>query len=125
MTAWQSGELGKIEESDDVRISPLRDDGKTYGTPTWIWSVVVDGALYVRGYNGQRSTWYQAAVKQKAGRIRTAGMTKEVSFAPVDGAINDQIDEAYRAKYGCSPYLEPMIGDGARAATVRVTLLES
>jgi hypothetical protein len=125
MTAWQSGELGKIEESDDLRISPLRDDGKTYGTPTWIWSVVVDGALYVRGYNGQRSTWYQAAVKQKAGRIRTAGMTREVSFAPVDGAINDQIDEAYRAKYGRSPYLEPMIGDGARAATVRVTLLES
>jgi hypothetical protein len=24
----------------------------TPGTPTWIWSVVVDGQLYVRGYNG-------------------------------------------------------------------------
>jgi hypothetical protein len=25
----------------------------TYGTPTWIWSVAVDGALYVRAYNGR------------------------------------------------------------------------
>src|SRR5882762_8186098 len=113
MSTWPKGELNKIAGTDDLHISPLRDDGKTYGTPTWIWSVVVDGALYVRGYNGQRSTWYQAAMKQKAGRIRTAGMTKEVSFAPVDGAINEQIDEAYRAKYGRSPYLEPMIGDVA------------
>jgi Uncharacterized protein conserved in bacteria (DUF2255) len=47
---------------------------------TWIWSVAVDGALYVRGYNGQNSRWYQAAVRQKAGRIITAGMTKEVTL---------------------------------------------
>lgn len=38
--------------SDDLHISPFREDGKTYGTPTWIWSVVVDGGLYVRAYNG-------------------------------------------------------------------------
>jgi hypothetical protein len=34
----------------------------------------------VRGYNGQNSRWYQAAVRQKAGRIIAAGMTKEVTF---------------------------------------------
>src|SRR5436190_8210797 len=27
----------------------------TYGTPTWIWFVVVDDGLYLRGYNGQQS----------------------------------------------------------------------
>jgi hypothetical protein len=51
----------------------------TYGTPTWIWSVAVDDALYVRTYNGQNSRWHQAAVRQKAGRIIAAGMTKEVT----------------------------------------------
>jgi len=65
-----------------VHISPFREDGVTYGTPTWIWSVVVDG-LYVRGDNGQQSRWYQAAIHQKAGRIGAAGMTKEVVFEPV------------------------------------------
>jgi hypothetical protein len=48
----------------------------------------------VRGYNGQKSTWYQAAVKQKAGRITAAGIRKAVAFAPVEGALNDRIDDA-------------------------------
>src|SRR5258708_91134 len=99
MTKWTKDELRKIAEADDFHISPFRDDGVTYGTPTWIWSVAVDDALYVRGYNGQSSRWYQAAVQQRAGRITAAGMTKEVSFEPVNGSINDRIDDAYRVKY--------------------------
>jgi hypothetical protein len=73
-------------------------------------------ALYVRGYNGQKSTWYQAAVQKKAGRIVAAGMTKEVTFEPVAGPINDSIDDAYCAKYGGSPYVSPLMSAGARAA---------
>jgi hypothetical protein len=121
MTTWSKDELRRIAESDDLHISPFRGDGKTYGTPTWIWSVVVDDSLYVRGYNGQKSSWYQAAVRQKAGRIKAARMTKEVAFEPVDGSINDLIDDAYRAKYRSSLYLKPMIGARARAATIRIT----
>jgi hypothetical protein len=120
MITWSKDELRKIAKADDLHISPFREDGVTYGTPTWIWSVTVDDALYVRGYNGLNSRWYQAAVQQKAGRITAAGMAKEVSFEPVAGAINDRIDDAYRAKYHASPYLSPMIGAHARAATVKV-----
>jgi hypothetical protein len=124
MTTWSKEELSKIAATDDLHIAPFREDGVTYGTPTWIWSVAVDDALYVRGYNGQKSRWYQAAVRQKAGRIIAAGMTKEVVFEPVGGAnderIQDRIDEAYRAKYRSSPYLKPMIGERARSATVRI-----
>jgi hypothetical protein len=120
MSLWSKEELRKITETDDLHIAPFREDGKTYGTPTWIWSVIVDNALYVRGYNGQNSSWYQAAVRQKAGRIIAAGITKEVAFEPVDGAIHDSIDEAYRAKYHGSPYLTPMIGQRARSATVKI-----
>ena len=121
MPTWSTDELRKIAESDDLHISLFRADGKTYGTPTWIWSVVIDDALYVRAYNGQHSRWYQAAVRQKAGRITSAGITKEVTFEPIDGEMNDRIDDAYRAKYNGSPYLDPMIGTRARAATVKVT----
>jgi len=120
MNTWSKDELRKIAETDDLHISPFREDGKTYGTPTWIWSVVVDDTLYVRGYNGQKSSWYQAAVRQKAGRITAAGMTKEVAFEPADGPINDRIDGAYRVKYKGSPYLKPMIAARARAATVKI-----
>ena len=45
MTNWSKDELRKIAEADDLHISPFREDGMTYGTPTWIWSVAVDDAL--------------------------------------------------------------------------------
>jgi hypothetical protein len=117
---WSKHELRKIAESDDLHIAPFREDGVTYGTPTWIWSVAVGDDLYVRAYNGPSSRWYRAAMRQKAGRITAAGLTKEVNFEPVDGPINDRIDEAYRARYRSSPYLSPMIGAHARSATVKI-----
>jgi hypothetical protein len=119
--SWRQDELRKIAAADDLHIAPLRDDGATYGTPTWIWSVAVDGELYVRAYNGKDSRWHKAAMRQKAGRISAAGMTKDVAFQPVEGPVNDRIDDAYRAKYHANAYLDPMIGARARAATVRIT----
>ena len=120
MSTWAKDELDKIAVTDDLNISPFRDDGKTYGTPTWIWSVVVDGALYVRAYNGQNSRWYLAALRQKAGRITAAEMMHEVAFEPVEGPMNDRIDDAYSSKYKGSPYLSPVIGKHARSATIRI-----
>lgn len=113
-------DIHKIAAADDFHIAPYRADGVTYGTPTWIWSVSVGDQLYVRAYNGQHSKWYEAAMKQKAGKIVAAGMTREVSFEPVEGEINDQIDKAYRKKYKGSPYLAAMVGKRAVGATVRV-----
>jgi hypothetical protein len=120
MTKWPNEELQKIAATDDLHIAPFREDGVTYGTLTWIWSVAVGDALYARGYNGTKSRWYQAAVRQQAGRIVAAGQTKDVIFEPVAGPINDSIDDAYRAKYSGNPYLSPMISARARAATVKI-----
>lgn len=119
MSTWPKEELRKIADTDDFHISPFRENGVTFGTPTWIWSVVVGDELYVRPYNGKSSRWYKAAMQKNAGRITAAGLTKDVAFEPV-GAINDEVDDAYRKKYKSSPYLQPMIGARARAATVRI-----
>jgi len=120
MSAWSKTEIAKIAAADDLHISPFRDDGTTYGTPTWIWSVVVDGELFVRPYNGFKSRWYQSALKQKAGRITAAGITKEVTFQPADASLNTRIDTAYKAKYKTSSYLAPMIAAGPRSSTIKV-----
>lgn len=117
---WSSSELSRLVEADDLHIAPFREDGVTYGSPTWVWCVSVDGDLYVRAYNGRNSRWYQAAVREKAGRIVSTAMTREVSFEYVEGQIDDRIDDAYRAKYHGSQYLPPMISERSRAATVRV-----
>lgn len=78
---WTNEQLNIFSKADDLHISPFYSDGVTYGTPTWIWSVVVDNNLYVRAYNGQNSRWYQSAMKQTAGRIKFAGQTFEVTFS--------------------------------------------
>lgn len=120
MADWTPEQLEAIASSDDFHIAPYRADGVTPGTPTWIWSVVVDGRVYVRAYNGTASRWHRSAIAQRTGRIRAGGVDAEVSFASVDGAINDRIDAAYTEKYADSPYLPPMVGARTRAATVRV-----
>ena len=119
-TIWPADTLAAINHADDLKISPLRADGLTYGTPTWIWCVAVDGELYVRGYNGTASRWYTAAMARPDGRIHAAGQVFEVTFDAAAPELADPIDAAYRAKYASSPYLPPMISARSRAAAVRI-----
>ena len=121
MTTWDAARLRALAAADDLHISPYREDGRTYGTPTWIWSVMVSGDLYVRPYNGHNSRWYRAALSQKAGRIRIGGTEHEVAFTPADDTVLNAVDDAYRVKYASSPYLEPMLHSGPRSATIRIT----
>ncbi|WP_040984203.1 DUF2255 family protein [Oceanobacillus jeddahense] len=121
-TNWSQEQISTFSKADDMYISPFYSDGKTPGTPTWIWSVVVDNDLYVRAYNGQHSRWYQSAVQQKAGKIKLTGEEYNVTFQPsdTDAALTEKIDEAYQEKYGDSMYLSPMLGKGPVSATVRI-----
>ena len=109
-----------ISELNDFHIAPYREDGETFGTLTWIWVVEVEGSLYVRAYNGVNSIWYKSALSQKSGKIKSNGTEFKVQFQPISGEINDEIDAAYKAKYNGSPYLQSMISDRAKAATVKV-----
>ena len=121
MSPWPDDELSEIAESDDLNVAAFREDGQTFDTPTSVWSVAVEGDLYVRTYEGQNSSWYRAAVRQNAGQIEAAGIMKEVSFESVESeTLNDRIDEAYRAKYEGSRDLNTMISERARSATVRI-----
>lgn len=120
---WSPSQMEKFSTADDLRISPFYSDGKTYGTPTWIWSVVVDNRLYVRAWNGTNSRWYRSAIQQKAGRIHLAGSNFEIGFIKVDQEwLNAKIDEAYRRKYTGSAYLEPMLQPGPRSSTLNIIL---
>ncbi len=118
-------DLNAIDLADDLKISPFRSDGITYGTPTWIWEVIVAGELYVRAYSGTQSRWYQAAIKQGAGQIHAAGKIWDVAFQSIDPErpVQEQIDEAYKRKYLNSNYLSAMIGHGHRHATIKITPL--
>ena len=118
--SWRTDELARINLADDFHVAAYRDNHVTLGVPAWTWVVAVDGELYVRAYNGTRSSWYQSAVRERAGQISVAGMKKLVAFESVQGAINEKIDLAYRAKYSGSRYLDAMLSERASAATVRI-----
>jgi len=121
MSEWTKNELAAIDAADDLKMAPYHEDFKTTGTPVWIWEVVVDGGLYVRAYSGTSSRWYQAAIKQKSGKIIVAGKTEAVHYEAVkDPAVLNQIDEAYHKKYDPSPYVGPMVGERAKAATIKI-----
>ena len=118
---WDKHTLERIDRADDLKIAPRREDGKSIGTPTWIWEVVVDGRLFVRAYNGTRSRWYRAAIAQKVGQIHAIGEVFDVRFTAItEDALKAKIDAAYREKYASSPYMAHMIGASAKAATVEI-----
>lgn len=124
MSNWTPKQLKAFATADDMHVSPFYQNGKTYGTPTWIWSVVVGDDLYVRAWNGQQSRWYQSARQQQAGRIALAGQQYEVRYQPVttDDQLTQAISQAYEKKYAGSPYLPPMLAAGPVSATVCLDL---
>jgi len=95
--------------------------GEWSQTETWL-QLGGYALKYFRSHSGSQgsSRWHQAAVRQKMGRIIAGGMTKEVTAEPVDGPINDRIDDAYLAKYQGSPHLSPMVGARTCSATAKV-----
>ena len=70
MSTWPKDELRKIAEADDLHISPFREDGVTYGTPTWIWSVAVGDDSTCAPTTGRNL----AGTKPRCGRRRAGSL---------------------------------------------------
>ena len=122
MSNWTAEELDAIGASDELQIAALRSDGSRRPYTT-IWVVRVGDDLYVRSYRGRDGTWFQSALQRPEGRIRAAGIDRDVTFSEPDRADHAAIDQAYRDKYAryASTYVDPMISPGARAATLQLT----
>jgi len=69
MAGWRKDELRAIAEADDLHIAPFRDDGVTYGTPTWIWSVAVDEGLYADTTGRSRAGIGRRSSRGRAGSL--------------------------------------------------------
>ena len=118
---WTAEQLKTIAENKDLFVSPFREDGTTYGTPTQTWALVVGGNVYVRAANGQESRWYRAAATQKAGRIRVGITYHDVTFEAAGTTDEAAIDAAYEAKYPGSSALPTMQGGGPKSASIRIS----
>ena len=123
MTAsWQNTELVRIADAEELTIQPRRPDG-SLRAPLPIWVVREGDELYVRSYKGDAGAWYRTAKASHAGHVRAGGVEADVEFGEEgDSALNDRIDEAYRAKYqryGDS-YMAAINSPTSRATTLRL-----
>lgn len=121
MSDWTAADLDRIGSATELEISTQRADGslRPY-VPVWV--VRVGDELFVRSWRGQAGAWYRHARQRPDGRVRAGGTERHVIFELPDSAPDEEIDRAYRAKYGRygGTYVGPMTGPDAKAATVRL-----
>jgi hypothetical protein len=120
-TTWTSDELSRIEAAQELEIAPRRRDG-TLRKPVPIWVVRVGDDVYVRAAYGAGSGWHRVARTSREGRIRAGGVEKDVTMHDADGAVNDQVDAAYRTKYRryAGGVVDGITNAQARSTTLRL-----
>jgi hypothetical protein len=116
---WNRNELEAIGAAAELSIAPRGPDG-TLRPSTTIWVVRIGDDLYVRSYRGPSGRWYRAAARVGSGRISAGGVERDVRFEQTAAAEPARIDDAYRAKYGPSPYADAMVSAEAAATTIRL-----
>jgi hypothetical protein len=120
MTDWNPTELGMIGASGEIEISSLREDG-TLTKPVTIWAVRVGDELYVRSVRGGKGGWYRAAVQRHEGRIEAGDTALDVAYEDAAHHLDEEIDAAYKEKYGYpSSSVDSITTDEAKATTTRV-----
>jgi hypothetical protein len=119
-SAWTSDELSRIGEADELEIASLRPDG-SLRRPRTIWAVRHGDDIYVRSVNGADSAWYRGVQQRHRGHIAAGGVEAEVDFVAAAHDLDDEIDEAYRAKYGYFPTgLNHIVRPEARSTTLKL-----
>lgn len=99
MAAWTDNELDRIGGAEEIEIVPIRRDG-TIRAPRPIWIVRAANDLYVRAAYGTRSGWHRTVRESGRARISAGRLGKAVNVEDADDAVFDQVDAAYREKYG-------------------------
>lgn len=120
MSAWTPDELARIQAAQELEIAPVRRDG-TLRRPVPIWVVRAGDDLYVRAAYLEGSGWHRVVRASRRARVRAGGVDKDVTVEEAHGAVNEQVDAAYRAKYGRYASIVDSITDAAhRATTLRL-----
>ncbi|HEV8635243.1 MAG TPA: nitroreductase/quinone reductase family protein [Chloroflexota bacterium] len=118
----QANTLERIAAADEVEIETHRArDGRARRTV--IWAVVDGGRVYVRAIRGAAGLWYRELHADPAPALWVGG--ERVPVRPVqvaDAAEIERVSDAYRRKYGRSPYLGGVLEPHTLGATTRLEL---
>ncbi len=121
MTRWTSEQLDKIGKAEEVQIASVRPDG-TLRKPVTVWAVRSGDDIYLRSVRGRSGHWFRGAQDRHEGRIRAGGVQQDVTFVDAGHDIDNEVDGAYRAKYGryAGSILNSVLTPEARSATIKL-----
>lgn len=120
MATWNPTQLETIGAAREVEVSSLREDG-TLTKPVTIWAVRVADELYVRSVRGDAGGWFKAAERRHEGRIEAGDAALDVTYEDAPHHLDEEIDAAYKEKYGYpSSPVDSITTDEAKATTIRV-----
>ncbi len=121
MTSWTEDELDRIGAAEELQLASLRRDGTPRPYVT-MWVVRDGDDLYVRSAYGPDNPWLRRAKASGAGRIRTGGLERDVTFAEAAPGVHAAIDAAYHSKYDrYGPRIVgSVVGPQAEPVTIRL-----
>jgi hypothetical protein len=119
MSAWTADELARIGKAEELQIASRRRDGSLRPFVT-IWVVRSGDDLYVRSAYGYENGWFQRALSSGEGRIRAAGLERDVTFEEPGSAVDGDLHAAYHAKY--DRYGPSIVGTVVSPEAARSTL---
>jgi hypothetical protein len=125
MGAWTDDELRRISAAQELDIAPVRRNGELRrATPIWVVRAGYD--LYVRAAYGAGTGWHGVARTSHQARISAGGLERDVTVEDADQAVLDQVDAAYREKYGggYASIVDSIIDPAHRATTLRLVPAE-
>jgi hypothetical protein len=121
MAAWTQADLSRFGAAEEIEIAAVRQDG-TVRAPRVIWVVRAGDELYVRAAYGPGSGWHRVARTSGHARISAQGVEQDVNIEAADERVLDQIDAAYREKYGrrYASIVDTITDPEHRATTLRL-----
>ncbi|RFC77526.1 DUF2255 family protein [Streptomyces sp. AcE210] len=99
MADWTPDEHDRVGSAEELQIASVRRDG-TLSSWRTIWVVPAGDDICVRSVNGPGSAWFKGTRARHEGRIRAGGVEKDVTLVDLGDERDDEIDAAYRRKYG-------------------------
>jgi hypothetical protein len=95
--------------------------------PTPIWVVRAGDDLYVRAAYGASKGWHGVARTSHQAQIHAGGLEWDVAIEDAESAVPDEVDCAYRRKYGgrYASIVDSINDTAHRATTLRLTPQEA
>ena len=131
---WSTEQLQLLDAAVELNIAVPRPDG-ALGRWTTVWVVCVSQGVFVRSWHRRETGWFGRAVTTGLARIRVIGLETDVAVVDLgrtgdrsgeepqlQGELFDEVDSAYRTKYGAigDATVRAMVSAHARVTTLRL-----